>query len=62
MTTPKTPGPELDSLKCPECRYPLKKRRSRTPDACEMVCGGCGQQFDICDARTLEELTGEKKT
>ncbi len=47
---------EAGPLKCPECRYPLKKRRRRTPDACEMICGGCGKQFDICDATTLTSL------
>ena len=57
MTTPSTPEPE--ALHCPECRYPLKKRRTRTPDACEMVCGGCGRQFDICDVDTLSELRAE---
>jgi len=35
-------------LKCPECRAPLKRRRTRTPDQCEMLCGGCGQTFDVC--------------
>jgi hypothetical protein len=43
-------------LKCPECRADLKKRRSRKPDACEMVCGGCGQSFDVCDSDTLDRL------
>jgi hypothetical protein len=43
-------------LRCPECRALLKRRRARTPDECEMVCGGCGQIFDICDFKTLEEL------
>ncbi len=44
------------NLKCPECRTPLKQRRTRRPDKCEMVCGGCGQQFDVCDIETLEDL------
>ena len=25
-------------------------------DKCEMVCGGCGQSFDVCDFETLNEL------
>jgi hypothetical protein len=45
-----------DDLKCPECRAVLKRRRSRKADACEMVCGGCGQIFDVCDAETLADL------
>ena len=59
MKPPNSPDPDVDALKCPECRYPLKKRRTRTPDACEMVCGGCGKQFDICDVDTLKTLTGK---
>ena len=43
-------------LRCPECRAQLKKRRTRTPDKCEMICGGCGQSFDVCDLETLDEL------
>jgi hypothetical protein len=43
-------------MKCPECRAELKRRRSRSADACEMVCGGCGQIFDVCNADTLAEL------
>jgi hypothetical protein len=43
-------------LKCPQCRARLKRRRSRTPDQCEMVCGGCGKSFDVCDIETLDEL------
>jgi hypothetical protein len=58
MKIPSTP--DTGDLKCPECRYPLKKRRTRTPDACEMVCGGCGRQFDICDVDTLSELKSEE--
>jgi len=57
-TSPDHPS-EAAPLKCPECRYPLKKRRSRTPDACEMICGGCGKQFDICDGDTLTSLQEE---
>jgi Trm112p-like protein len=44
------------NLKCPECHAQLKKRRSRRSDKCEMVCGGCGRVFDICDLETLEKL------
>ena len=43
-------------LRCPECRAQLKERRSRTPDKCEMICGGCGQSFDVCDLETLDAL------
>ena len=49
-------GKPAEDLKCPECRAVLKRRRSRKVDACEMVCGGCGQIFDVCDADTLEDL------
>ncbi|MFY9943777.1 MAG: hypothetical protein WAK57_16500 [Desulfobacterales bacterium] len=45
-----------DDLRCPECRAILKKRKTRKPDECEMVCGGCGQSFDICDLETVEKL------
>ena len=43
-------------LRCPECRAQLKERRSRTSDKCEMLCGGCGQSFDVCDIETLDAL------
>ena len=43
-------------LRCPECRALLKRRRARTPDKCEMICGGCGQRFDVCDLETLDAL------
>ena len=43
-------------LKCPECRAELKRRRSRKADQCEMVCGGCGQIFDVCDTDTVDRL------
>lgn len=56
MSNPtKTTAPS-DDLKCPECRAQLKRRRSRHADACEMVCGGCGQTFDVCDMDTIAEL------
>ena len=48
-----TPEPDL---KCPECRATLKTRRSRKVDKCEMVCGGCGQIFDVCDWETVQEI------
>ena len=43
-------------LRCPECRARLKKRKTPNPDECEMVCGGCGQMFDVCDLETVEKL------
>jgi hypothetical protein len=43
-------------FKCPECRARLKQRRSRKPNECELVCGGCGAMFDVCDLDTLDEL------
>ncbi|MCG6917334.1 MAG: hypothetical protein LJE89_07290 [Deltaproteobacteria bacterium] len=43
-------------LRCPECRAQLKERRSRTADKCEMICGGCGKSFDVCDLETLNAL------
>ncbi len=55
----KTEGIDTEQdLKCPECRARLKRRRTRNPDACEMVCGGCGQMFDVCDLDTVETLKG----
>ena len=50
-----TSDPSQD-LKCPECRAALKRRRARNADECEMVCGGCGQMFDVCDIDTVAEL------
>jgi len=49
-------GSQSQDLKCPECRAELKRRRSRKADACEMVCGGCGQIFDVCDVNTVDQL------
>ncbi|MDX2440245.1 MAG: hypothetical protein QNK40_06795 [Desulfobacterales bacterium] len=43
-------------LRCPECQAQLKARKSRVPDKCEMVCGGCGQSFDVCNLETLDAL------
>jgi hypothetical protein len=45
-----------NELKCPDCRYPLKRRRGRQTDECEMLCGGCGRIFDVCEIETLEEI------
>jgi hypothetical protein len=56
MSNKTEPNDQMKDLKCPECRAELKRRRSRNPDACEMVCGGCGQTFDVCDMDTLEKL------
>ena len=44
------------NLRCPDCHAQLKERRSRTPDKCNMVCGGCGKSFDVCDIETLDAL------
>jgi hypothetical protein len=52
----KKSGPKEEELKCPECRHPLKRRRGRKADACEMLCGGCGRSFDVCDIETLDEI------
>ncbi|MCG6893202.1 MAG: hypothetical protein LJE65_06315 [Desulfobacteraceae bacterium] len=41
---------------CPDCQAKLSRRRTRNPDACEMLCGGCGQVFDVCDLDTVERL------
>jgi len=56
MTTTSDNKNNVGDLRCPECRAQLKERRSRTPDKCEMICGGCGQSFDLCDIETLEAL------
>ena len=40
---------------------PLKKRRTRTPDECEMLCGGCGASFDVCDLDTVDLLKRESR-
>lgn len=47
---------DVDNLRCPTCRAALKKRRSRNVDQCEMVCGGCGETFDVCDLDTVDQL------
>jgi hypothetical protein len=43
-------------LACPTCKAYLKKRRARKPDVCEMICGGCGEIFDICELETADKL------
>jgi hypothetical protein len=50
--------PPSQELKCPDCQAVLKQRRSRKADACEMLCGGCGQVFDVCDLDTAVKLKG----
>jgi DNA-directed RNA polymerase subunit RPC12/RpoP len=35
--------------RCPECRALLKPRRGSRPDPCDLVCGGCGKQFNGCE-------------
>ena len=32
-----------------ECQALLKPRRGRSPDPCDLVCGGCGKQFNGCE-------------
>ena len=44
------------NFKCPGCRAPLKQRKSRKPNECELICGGCGAMFDICDLETVDML------
>jgi hypothetical protein len=44
----KTPTPTPER-RCPECRAILKPRRGRTPDPCDLVCGGCGKEFNGCE-------------
>ncbi len=56
MKTNSVSKDDVMDLRCPECRAQLKERRSRTPDKCEMICGGCGQSFDVCDLETLDAL------
>ena len=52
---------KAEDLKCPECRAHLKRRRTRNPDECEMICGGCGQMFDVCDLDTVDALRRHAK-
>lgn len=56
MPEPTKTDTSAQQLKCPDCRYPLKRRRSRKVDECEMICGGCGQSFDVCDLDTVDKL------
>ena len=53
MSDKSAKGKEALNFKCPECRAPLKQRRSRKPNECELVCGGCGAMFDVCDLDTV---------
>jgi DNA-directed RNA polymerase subunit RPC12/RpoP len=53
------PSEKDKDLKCPDCHAKLKERRGRRTDKCELVCGGCGRAFDICDLDTLEALKGQ---
>lgn len=54
--TPDENKDQTENLRCPECRARLKPRRTRTPDKCEMLCGGCGRMFDVCDLETVDAL------
>jgi hypothetical protein len=47
---------ENSDLRCPTCRAELKKRKTRKPNECEMICGGCGEMFDVCDLDTVDAL------
>jgi len=55
-TTNQPADGDLKDLVCPDCRAELTRRRTRNPDACEMLCGGCGQIFDVCDLETVDKL------
>jgi hypothetical protein len=50
---------DVQRLKCPDCRAQLKKRRGPRSDKCELVCGGCGRIFDVCDRETLDALKNQ---
>ena len=56
MGNPPEKNLDKTDLRCPTCRAELKKRRTRNPDECEMICGGCGQMFDVCDLDTVDAL------
>ena len=56
MSDQKQPKDSVEDLRCPECKAQLKKRRSRKADECEMLCGGCGKSFDVCDLDTVDAL------
>lgn len=60
-TDPKSIDPKSEGLNCPECGMGLKRRRSRNPDACELVCGGCGHLFDVCEPGALEDIREGRK-
>ncbi|MFH0998709.1 MAG: bifunctional DNA-binding transcriptional regulator/O6-methylguanine-DNA methyltransferase Ada [Pseudomonadota bacterium] len=49
MNDEKNTAPPTPELRCPECRAILKPRRGRSPDPCDLVCGGCGKQFNGCE-------------
>ncbi len=49
-------GKSEAAFTCPECKASLKRRRGPRANACEMICGGCGYQFDVCDSDTLASL------
>ena len=56
----KKKGDEKVKLKCPECRAPLKQRKIRKPNECELICGGRGATFDTCDLKTVDRLQKEQ--
>lgn len=56
MSESKLPVNLDENLRCPECKARLKRRRTRKADECEMLCGGCGKSFDVCDLDTVEIL------
>jgi predicted SprT family Zn-dependent metalloprotease len=36
-------------FRCPECKRPLKPRRVTKEDEKDLICGGCGKEFDCND-------------
>ena len=54
-------GKEEPQFICPGCSAPLKQRKSRKANECELICGGCGAMFDVCDLDTVEELKKHQK-
>ncbi|HSO66409.1 MAG TPA: hypothetical protein VLP30_01035 [Desulfatirhabdiaceae bacterium] len=48
MTDHQKTGSPPPERRCPECRAPLRPRRGKNSDPCELVCGGCGKQFNGC--------------
>jgi hypothetical protein len=59
MQDKKNESADEQALTCPDCKGLLKRRRSRKPDECEMLCGVCGQQFDVCDLETVDRLKNQ---